>query len=201
MDKKAFAIRAFLEEFPFVLSIQVGEWCGFPDEWCACHDCSEVGIHHHPKYLSENEIESVKVSKISPEFLEMCPLYNGATGSEVDIADSYRIFLLNKDGVVLTEVVQSLDITHNEAHTDDEDEIGECVGEALLRLDNPDEVMLAISIHTGYEIRNHSSVGGCEVVLYTSPKGFTLKGWIEKKLMIEAEKIKATIAEIDAEAN
>ena len=61
--------------------------------------------------------------------------------------------------------------------------------------------MFAVSLHAGHEVRNSESVGGYEVVLYKSPIGFTLKGWIREKLRREKEKIQATIAEIDAEAN
>lgn len=198
MDR--FKVRSFFAQFPFLSNIATGSWYGSPDEWCANHGCTETGYHSHPTFIREDDVEEVRVSRISPEFLQTRAWYNGTTGSLVGIDDSERIFLLDKDGNVLVEVEQSRDVVHNEAHTDNEYEEGETIGETLLRLENPDNVMYAVSVHTGYEVRDHHSVGGNSVTLYKTPKGFTLKGWVEEQKRRASEQIAATIAEIDAEA-
>ncbi len=146
-----------------------------------------------------DEVEEVKVSRISPEFLDNTPRYQGATGSLVSIEDNKQIFLLNKQGVVLTEVRQKVDITHHEAHFENEEEEGETVGEAIFSLEDPKEVIYALCIHTGYVVHDHRSVGGFTVKLYKPPKGFSLTKWVEKQLDKAEALISAEIAEIDAE--
>lgn len=198
MDR--FRIRSFFAQFPFLSNIATGSWYGSPDEWCSNHGCTETGYHSHPTFIREDDVEEVKVNRISPEFLHIRAWYRGATGSLVGIDDSERVFLLDKDGRVLVEVEQSRDVIHNEPYVDDEYEERETVGEALLRLKSPDDVMYAVSIHTGYEIRNHQSVGGNAVILYKSPKGFTLKDWVEEQERRAKAQVEAMVAEIDAEA-
>lgn len=167
-----FKINAFFKEFPFLASL-VGDV-----SW----------------------VEEVRVSRIDHNFLEYVPKYEGATGSLVGIEDSERIYLLSKEGKILAEPRQSLDISHNEAHTDDEEEEGETVGEALAYLEDPNAVTYAVSIHTGYRIRDHHSVGGFSVVVYKPPKRFTLKEWVEEQERRAKEILDAEIAEINAEA-
>lgn len=150
--------------------------------------------------VDASKIEEAAVSRIDKDFLERTPKYDGATGSLVDIDDSEQILLCDQHGFVLTKVKQSGCCHHNEAHRDNESWDGETVGEALLRLEDPNSVVYAVLIHTGYEIRNHHSVGGYRVVVYKSPKGFTLREWVEEQKRRASEKLSAEIAEIDAEA-
>lgn len=178
MDSQ-FKIRAFFRQFPFLSAIEFG------------------GSNH--RRIDIGRVEEVHVNRIDKDFLGVVPQYDGATGSCVDIDDSERILLLDQDGNVLVEARQQDHIHHNEAHTDNEYRAGESVGEALLRIDNPDAVMFAVRIHTGYEIRDHYSVGGYSVTLYKAPKGFSLGGWVEEQLRRASEQILATVAEIDAE--
>lgn len=183
MDR--FKIQAFLRQFPFLCTMKLDDARYGSDEFTN---------------LSPNNAEEVKVSRISPEFLHTRAWFKGATGSSVDIDDSERIFLLGKDGTILLEVEQSCDIVHNSAHEDDQLEERETVGEALLRLKNPDDVVYAVSIHTGYEIRNHHSVGGSSLTLYKAPKGFTLRGWVEEQERRAMAQVEAMVAIVDAEA-
>ena len=168
-----FKVNAFFNEFPFLNALVEG---------------------------GPREVDEVKVARIDRHLLELVPKYEGSTGSLVGIDDSERIFLLDSNGEVLAEPRQATDITHNEAHRDDEEEEGETVGEALLCLEDPNTVAYAVSIHTGYDIRDHYSVGGCSVVVYKPPKGFTLQEWIEEQKRRAKEMLDAQIAEIDAEA-
>lgn len=147
-----------------------------------------------PNHLT---VEEFKVNRITKELLSIVPLYDGATGCVVGIEDSKKIFLLDKEGKVLSEVQQAVSITHNEAHTDDEEYDGETVGEALLGL-NPDDVHYIVTVHTGYKINDHYSVGGYSVIVSKLPKGFTLAGWLEEEENRAKKMVSAIIAEVDA---
>ncbi len=168
-----FGIHVFRQEFESLLWI-------LPVEW--------------------KEDMETRVSRISHEFMEKRALHDGATGNLVDIADDAKIFLLSASGKLLAEVRQTIDITHNEANWDNEYEDGETVGEALLRLGQPDRVAYAVEIREGYIVKDHHSVGGYSVTLYKPPKGFTLSGWLNGQIRREKEKLSAALAEIDAEA-
>ena len=170
-----FKIQAFFAEFPFLTA---------GDE---------------PVIRDIEEVEEVAVSRIDKDFLDKEPKYDGATGSLVGIDDSEHVYLFDRDGNFLIEVKQGGYCHHNEAHTDNEEWSGETVGEALLRTD-PAQVHYAVVVHTGYEIRDHHSVGGYSVTAYKPPKGFTLPEWVEQQKRRASEQITATIAEIDAEA-
>lgn len=174
MSTNKFAIQVFLNEFPFIKNILKA------------------------KHIT-GEVEEVKVLRISPEFLDTMPWYTGATGSLVGIDDDERIFLLDSEGGLLLEVKQSRDITHNEQYQENELRGFETIGEALLRLDNPDKVVFALRVHLGYVVENHHSVGGFSITLFKAPKNFTLKGWVEEQLNREKTLLSATITEIDAE--
>lgn len=144
-------------------------------------------------------VEVVAISRIDKDFLGKEPKYDGATGSLVDVDDSERIYLFDRDGNLLIEVKQGGYCYHNEAHTDDESWDGETVGEALLRTD-PVRVYYAVVVRTGYEIRDCRSVGGYSVTAYKPPKGFILPEWVEEQKRRASAQIAATVAEIDAEA-
>jgi hypothetical protein len=176
MDR--FKIEAFLNEF----------W------WL---NCSEGD---YQPLVEADSVEKVAVSRINEDFLSRTPKYDGGTGNLVDIADSERILLCDRHGFLVGEVAQGGYCRHNEAHQDDECWEGETVGEALSRLKDSDEVFFAVLIHTGYEIRNHHSVGGYRVVVYKPPKGFSLKGWVDEKRRQAAQMLQSELAEIDAEA-
>jgi hypothetical protein len=169
-----FKVHAFFAEFPFLVT---GDSV-----------VRDVG-----------RVEEVAVSRISKEFLDKEPKYKGVTGSLVDIGDNEQVFLLDKSGNTLATVKQGYDVTHNEAHMDDELSAGETVGEALLRID-PAQVHYAVVVHTGYEIQDHHSVGGYSVTLHKAPKGFTLKGWVEEQKRRARAQVEAMVVEIDAEA-
>jgi len=168
MKMNKFKVRAFFEEFEFLQKIAEAEGA-----------------------------EEVYVKRIDENFLKRVPIYSGATGSLVDITDSEKIFLLDKDGNVLTEVKPSVDIRHNEAHWDDESWDGETVGEAIGDLDNPNEVLCAILIHRGFKIRDHHSIGGYSLTVYKPPKSFTLLGWIKEQERREKQLLSAQLVEID----
>lgn len=170
-----FQIRAFFTQFPFLTS---------GDE---------------PLVRDTEKVEVVAVSRIDKDFLGKEPKYDGATGSLVGIHDSERIYLFDRDGNLLIEVKQGGYCHHNEAHTDNEEWQGETVGEALLRTD-PAQVHYAVVVHTGYEIRDHHSVGGYSVTVYKPPQGFSLPDWVEEQTRRASEQIAATLAEIDAKA-
>lgn len=162
--------------------------------WLNCTDGDYTPL------VDPEKIEEASVSRIDADFLARTPKYDGATGSLVGIDDQERILLCDRYGFVLTEVKSSGYCRHNEAHWDDEEWNGETVGEALLRLENPNAVHFAVLIHTGYELRNHHSVGGYRVVVYKSPKDLSLKEWVEEQQRRASDKLHAQIADIDAEA-
>ncbi|MBI4120375.1 MAG: hypothetical protein HY454_02815 [Parcubacteria group bacterium] len=170
-----FKVQAFFAEFPFLMT-------------------GDGPIVRNPE-----EVEEVAVSRIDKDFLGKEPQYDGASGSMVGIDDSERIYLFDQDGNLLVEVEQGGCCYHNEAYTEDESWDGETVGEALLRTD-PAQVHYAVVVCTGYEIRDHYSVGGYSVTVCKPPKGFTLPEWVEEQKRRASEQIAATIAEIDAEA-
>lgn len=172
MDR--FQIEAVLREFPFL----------------------------GPLVKSES-VEEIKVSRISPELLDFTPKHRGATGICVNIDEREMVYLLDAQGAFVLEVKSEVNIRHNEANDRNEpleSREGETVGEALLRIEDPDTVVWAIKIHKGHHIEEHRSVGGYTVTVYKAPRGFTLKGWIEEQLQRARAGVKATIAEIDAEA-
>lgn len=197
MDK--FQIKAVFDQFPFLSNVVTGEWYGKPDDWCARHNCTETDCHSHPTYIELDKVEEAFVKRVSPEFLGTRPVYSGATGASVGIEDSTRIFFLDQDGNMLLEVEQSVSVTHNEAHTDNEHKDNETIGEAILRLEDPSKMVYAVQLETGYEVRDYHSVGGYRVTVYQPPKGFTLKGWVEEQMMRAKAIVEATVAEIDAE--
>lgn len=174
MEMRKFFMRSFFEQFSF---LTVGE----------------------KPVVQVERVEKVSVSRVGRDFLNRVPQYNGATGSLVDIDDSERIYLFDREGNLLVEVQQGGYCHHNEAHTDNEEWDGETVGEALLRTD-PAQVHYAVVVHTGYEIRDHFSIGGYSVTVCKPPKGFTLPEWVEEQKHRASEMISATVAEIDAEA-
>lgn len=151
-----------------------------------------------PIVQEAEQVERVSVCRIDRDFLGRKPRYEGASGNLVDIDDSERIFLLDREGHLLVEVKQGGYCRHNEAHRDDESWEGESVGEALLRTD-PNRVYYAVVVHTGYEVVDHHSIGGYAVTVYKPPKGFHLKGWVDEQKRRAGEQIAATLAEIDAE--
>ncbi len=169
-----FTVRAFALEFPFLFK---GE----------------------NSLVDQAAVERMSVSRIDTDFLSCVPAREGVIGSQVDIDDSERIFLFDGDGNQLTEVKQQVDIRHNEKRWDGEYCDGESVGEALLRLDDPDTVKFAVKVHTGYTTESHLSVGGYSVTLYKAPKGFTLRSWVEEQIARAQVLVKAQVAEIDAE--
>lgn len=170
-----FQIRAFFSQFPFLT------------------------IGDKPIVRNTEKVEIVAVSRIDKDFLGKEPKYDGATGSLVGIDDSEHIYLLDPDGNLLIEVKQGGYCHHNEAHTENECWSGETVGEALLRTD-PTQVHYAVVVHTGFEIRDHHSVGGYSVTVYKSPQGFSLPEWVEEQTRRASEQIAATLTEINAEA-
>lgn len=178
---KRFKIVAFFQEkkFQFLSKIQVDQWSGEPDQWCAEHGCTEEGFHTHPIFLGPNNVVSVEVSRISPEFLQIRVWYYAED-------DSQMLYLLDKEGGVLTSIEQSTNYS-------EEYQEMETIGEALLRLENPDDVHYALRV---------DKVGECDysITLYKSPRGFTLKAWVEEQLHRAAVQIEASIAAIDAEA-
>lgn len=163
-----FRVEAFIREFPFLEGL-----------------------------AEKDRIEDIRVSRISPDFLKRKPREEYASGSRVDIHDIEKVYLLDEDGAVLTEVKGVVDAVDHRG--EDTFEEGETVGEALARLDDPNAVAYALNVHTGYEVVNHHSIGGYEVIIYKPPKGFTLRGWWEEQIRRAAVKVASEIAEIDAE--
>ena len=169
-----FRIQAFFEQFSF------------------------LATGDKPVLRDVEKVEAVAVSRIDKDFLENTPRYSGATGSLVGIADSERIYLLDRDGNLLLEVKQAGHCCHNEAHWDDESWSGETVSETLLRTD-PTQVHYAVVVHTGYYIQDHYSVGGYRVIIYMPPNGFTLADWAEEQKRRATKQIEAMIAASHAE--
>ncbi|NQT22791.1 MAG: hypothetical protein HQ579_05045 [Candidatus Omnitrophica bacterium] len=181
-----YKVQAFFKEFPFLAPVL---------------ELVEEGGDHGPQtVLSPEYVEEVKVSRIDRGFLEVIPKRDGATGSLVGIRNHESILLFDEKGEVIKEVMQAIDIIHNEAYREDEKEEGETVGEALAEIEDPNTVAYAVCIHTGYRIRDHHSVGGYSITLYKPPKGFTLKEWVEEQERRAKEMLDAQLAEIDAEA-
>jgi hypothetical protein len=197
MDK--FMVGAVFRQFPWLADIPKGSWGGEPDEWCAENDCTESGWHTHPTFLRAAAVEEALVSRIDRDFLSRVPMLYGARGCAVGIADSLRIHLLDKDGNILTEVRQGEKVLDHEGGTHHYEVEGETVGVALLRLEDPDAVVHAVSVHTGYVVEDHHSVGGFRVVVHKPPQGFTLKGWVDEQTRRADALVAASIAEIDAE--
>lgn len=198
-----YKIEQFFKDFPFLMKIQTGSWCAWPgDEWCKQNACTEASTFHtHPRLINRDEwykVEEVRVSRVSRELLKMKPKRETGSGSMIDYCDEERAFLLGGDGEVLTEVEQ--DRHHYDATFGNSWREGETVGEALLRVSNPDDVAYVVLRHTGYRIQNHHSVGGYTLTLYKPPKSFTLLGWLKEQEHRAKAQIKAMVAEIDAEA-
>lgn len=168
--KSRYDVQAHFKEFPFLHRVRVGTWHGEPDEWCSENGCTKIGVHSHPTYLGTKQVAEVRISRISPELL------NNSSYVEMNDEDSY--FYFNKEHEMILKVEED-----------------ETLGEALLRLDDPDDVIdvVLLESHDGYN-------GKFSVVVYLSPKGFTLREWVEKQEQHAEARVKAEIAKIDAEA-
>lgn len=59
--------------------------------------------------------------------------------------------------------------------------------------------MYVVKVHTGYVIRDHWSAGGYAITLYKSPKGFSLRGWVEEQKRRASTRVAAEIKAINAE--
>lgn len=172
-----FKIQAFFKEFGFL-----------------------AGLLEKLEYQEQGEVEEVYVKRIDKDFLEITPKYEGASGDLVGIADSERIVLLDEGGNILEEPRQASVQRYTACHKDDEEEEGKSVGEALSYLEDPNAVVYAVRIHTGFRIRNHRSVGGFSVTVYKPPRGFNLKDWVEEQRRRAKQMLAAEVAQIDAEA-
>ncbi len=200
MSSNRFRIQTFFRQFTFLTKVRTGKESVFSHQKCEHPGCVEGAMHDHPTFISPSATEEVTVMRVSPDLLAQRAWTKSASGSRVDICDRTRFFLLNQQGELLAEVQDSLDILHHEAHTDNVYWEAETVGEALLRLSNPDEVYYIMCLHTGYRIKNHESVGGYAVTLYKPRQGFSLNNWVAKQMELEQARLAGTIAEIDAEA-
>lgn len=165
---KAYRINAFFEQYPFLTH----------------------GDHALVKHVSE--VEEVEIEQFHPSLLERKALYYGATGSLVGVDDSVNVYLLGEDGTVLKTVKQTEDIVHNEAYCDNEYREGETLGEALLHVD-PSAVRYVVTIHTGYTIRDHHSVGGYSITVCEVPSTVLLQWIEEQKKKARQELAEATV--------
>lgn len=115
-----------------------------------------------------DDYPSLSEKRFSEEMLSVTPHYSGATGSLVDIDENHDIFLVCEDEKIV-KVEPSVDIVHNEAHTDsisssDEDADGETVGEALRDIE-VEKLQYIVFCDSGYEIRDHCSEGGNDITI------------------------------------
>ena len=149
--------------------------------------------------VRDDRVERMRVARVTKELLQSRPSYRGATGNCVDLRDDEAVFLLDKDFGVLGEVRQQRDVYHNAAHSDPEWEEGETVGEAIARMGCEESTAYILKRHTGYEVRNHHSVGGYCVVLYKAPRGWTIPGWIEEEQRRADAQVAAQVAALEVE--
>ena len=158
---KKLKVAAFFEEFPFL-----------------------------SQHVSEEQISSVKVSRIDSEFLELKREVSGG-GLWAGIGN---ILLLDRDGGMLAQV--GLDTNPPPCwkfwdknfwnRVSDE----ESVGEALLRI-SPD-----LSAKASLALRFF----GERLVLYKAPKKFTIQEWIKEQTQHEETKLRSAVSAIDDEA-
>lgn len=167
-----FKLQAYVSEFPFLSEIN-----------------EEIRDGKH------RDVEFIRIAKVDTNLLNKTPEYEGATGSMVDISTGEHIHFVLSTGEVLRNAVKtSGQVTHNEAHSDDEWWDGESVLEAIDRQGIADKLSYIVVEAYGYDIRDHYSEGGLNFVIYKSPKGDTIARATEE------EKAKA-LSMVQAEAN
>ena len=100
-----------------------------------------------------NEVEVVRISRISYELLAIRPRVESENGNLVDCLHEDRVWLLARDGNVLAEVkYQEEKIVHG-VHGSPWQHQGESVGDTVRRV-GPDVVHFALRVERGHEWRH-----------------------------------------------
>lgn len=164
-------IEAFFEEFPWVL-----------------------------RYVDGQPVKRVYVSRIEPAFLDYKPLMVSMGKGGYYLED---IFLLDKDGKGVVREVE--EIVYHRKYFLFGPRVGRpewrrigcsvskdtTVGNSLCSLKTEAEkVCFALSYCKYTEA----------VIIYKSPKGFSIPGWIKQKIAAEVDAFRKECVEIDAEA-
>lgn len=138
------------------------------------------------------DIDFIKIARIDENLLNKVPYYSGATGSCVGIDEGEGIYFVLSDGKIISNAVkQSGDITHNEAHADNEYWEGETILEAIYRHNITDNLKYIIVKHYGYIIRNHYTEGGLSFIIYKIGKNEMIQDFINTIKEKEFAKIQA----------
>ena len=132
------------------------------------------------EYLRMEEIRTVKVSRIQPWFLYVVPKRKKVSSSHRCEVTMGKIFLLDRFGVQICEVGVSSDHVWWKPWTWLKEE---SVGEALQRLENPDDVYFALAISP---VRlcltsRGRAFNGQDVVFFRPPEEFTLREWLDEQ--------------------
>lgn len=165
-----FKFLAMVEEFPFL-----DEVLGEQSDYQNC--------------------DGIVVKRATKELVGTIPQYQGATGSLVGIDDGERFSFVLKDNSVIQNAVQdSGNVTHNEAHTDNEYWGGETILEAIDRHHVSTMLTHIVLVEYGYNVRDHYSLPNYRITIFKPAKDFS---WAD---LIEEAKEKFKV-EVLAEAN
>lgn len=172
-------------------------------------------------FANPEEIVAVKVASIDEELLAHEPYYI----DEKSYGNS-RVLLLDKSGKLVDEVAQKwrprnhvkgffqefsekylsfCNVPPPPAPPDHKDHSvkGECVAEALLRLESvADRIFYILELKFIGPCASYprGEVMGLHLILSKPPKKFTLKEWLDTAVLHEKKTLKKSIYEIDAEA-
>jgi hypothetical protein len=169
MGTSKYQVEAIFREFPWLEKIPV--------------------YVEHGIYLNVNNVGNAEIRHVTPELLELYPEHIGPGALNL-VKDSFerKIFLLNKEGKILTEVGP----TYRRIGTKNPFS-NETVGEALGRIQSHDEVCYVV------QIIGEMGASGYEITLFKPPKGWILKNWVEEKRDRAKKVLQAHLDGIDLE--
>lgn len=153
--------------------------------------CKEFPFLHH--VALDGVCDSIKVKRMTPDFLNSTPRIDGGTGSLVSIEDGEYITIVTPSGVQVNAVKQSESWIHNEAYTDNESWQGESILDALYRLQAEDCTFI-VKVSGGYNINDHCSRDNWQATIYKPAKDITIGELIAQAVARAEAQVKAEAA-------
>ena len=133
--------------------------------------------------VDRERVEEIRVSRVDRDLLWVGAYREEIKMAHADVNESQRIFFLNRDGQILTEVRQGMHIKSTIGPRTKKFSAGETVGDALLRV-SPEDVVFIVVQQIGQRIERNHSIGGYSVTIYKPPRRFTLAEWVARRRLL-----------------